>query len=71
MLQHLKPSEADIEKLALDETDLAQQARFAPFRRGFLGNLLIIIFAGSLGFIHALLTALWHRAFPPASDGTH
>ncbi len=65
MLQHLKPTEAAIEKLALAETDLSQQARFRPLRWGFLGNLFLIVLAAGTGFVHALLAALWRRAFVP------
>lgn len=70
MLSHLKPTDAAVERLALAETDLGQQAAFAPLRWGFLGNLGVIVFAGGLGLIHALLAALWRRVFIPFRDGT-
>ena len=69
MLQFFKPTDAAIEKLALAETDPAQQAGFTPMRWGFLGNLAIILVAGGLGLIHALLAALWRRTFPTSSQG--
>lgn len=65
MLQPLKPTEAAIEALALAETDPAQAARFAPVRWGFLGNLLLIAFAGALGLIHAALAAAARRVLAP------
>lgn len=68
MLQHLKPDEAAIEKLALAETDRRQHARFAPLRWGFAGNLLVLVLAGALGLAHALLTALWRKLVSPARD---
>jgi hypothetical protein len=70
MFPGLKPTEAAIEKLALAETDIRQQARFAPLRRGFLGNLLVMVFAAGAGFVHALLAALWRRAFSSHRDGS-
>jgi hypothetical protein len=70
MLQHLKPTEAAIKELALAETDPAQQSRFTPLRWGFPGNLALIVFAAGAGFVHALLAALWRRAFSPSRDGT-
>jgi hypothetical protein len=65
MLQPLKPTEAAIEELALAETDPAQHARFAPVRWGWLGNLLLIGFAGALGLVHATLAAAGRRVLPP------
>ena len=70
MLPQLKPTDAAIESLALAETDPRQQAAFAPLRWGFLGNLGVVVLAGGLGLIHALLAALWRWAFPPSRDGT-
>jgi|GEM_PF-6805960 len=70
MFHRLKPTEAAIEALALAETDIRQQSRFAPLRWGFLGNLLLMVFAAGLGFVHALLAALWRRAFSSPTDGT-
>jgi len=61
MLQFLKPTDAAVELLALAETDPKQAERFRPLRWGFLGNLGLIVFSGSLGFCHALLTASWRR----------
>jgi hypothetical protein len=66
MLQHLKPDEAAIEKLALAETDRRQHARFAPLRWGFAGNLLVLALAGGLGLAHALLATLWRKLFFPS-----
>ena len=63
MLQHLKPTDAAIESLALAETDLSRKSRFAPLRWGFLGNLVVILFAGGVGLVHALFATLWRRAF--------
>jgi len=68
MLQHLKPTDAAIKELALAETDPAQQARFAPLRWGFAGNLALLFLAAAAGFVHALLAALWRRAFSPSRD---
>lgn len=70
MLSPLKPTDAAIEKLALAETDLKQMAAFTPLRWGFLGNLGVIVVAGALGLIHALLATLWRRAFLRSRDGT-
>ena len=69
MLQHLKPTEAALEKLALAETDPKQQSRFVPLRWGFLGNFFLVVLAGSLGFLHALLATAWRQAFSPPRDG--
>ena len=63
MLQHLKPTDAAIERMALAETDLGRQAHFTPLRWGFLGNLAVILFAASLGLLQALVAAVWRRAF--------
>ena len=71
MLQHLKPTEAAIEKLALAETDPAQLARFAPVRWGLPGNLALIVLAGGLGLIHAACSAAWRRVVPSSSHGRH
>lgn len=68
MLEHLKPTEAAIEDLALAETDPAQQARFTAVRWGFLGNLLLIILAGGLGLVHAAFAAAWRGVFSPKRD---
>ena len=68
MLQPLKPTDAAIEKLALAETDLTQHARFAPIRAGFLGNFLLIIFAGGIGLVHAALAAAGRRIFRSSRD---
>ena len=69
MLQHLKPTEAAIEKLALAETDIRQQSRFTPLRWGFLGNLIVLVIAGALGLAHALFATLWRRAFSSSRHG--
>ena len=65
MLQHLKPTDAAIEELALAETDLSQKSRFAPIRWGFTGNLIVVLFAAGLGLVHALFATLWRRTFRP------
>jgi len=70
MLQHLKPTDSAIEALALAETDVRQQSRFAPLRWGFLGNLAVLIFAGGAGFLHAWVVALWRRAFQSPRHGS-
>lgn len=69
MLQHLKPTDAAIEALALAETDVRQQARFAPLRWGFLGNLLLIGVVAGAGVLHAAAATLWRRAFSPSRHG--
>ena len=71
MLQPLKPTDAAIEEMALAETDLAQRARFTPIRRGPLGNLLIILIAGSLGLFHAALAAAQRRILSSPRHGDH
>ena len=70
MLQHLKPAEADIEKLALAETDPHRPAQFAPLRWGPAGNLLVIAAAGGLGHVHAALASAWRRVFSSARNGS-
>ena len=69
MLSPLKPTDAEIENLALAETDPARHAQFAPVRWGFLGNLCLIGFAGAFGLVHAAFAAAWRRAFPVSRDG--
>ncbi|SDS26524.1 hypothetical protein [Opitutus sp. GAS368] len=68
MLEQLKPTPAEIEALALAETDPHRQSRFAPVRRGFLGNLLLIAFAAGAGFVHALFATLWRQTFRSSPD---
>ena len=65
MLQHLKPTDEEIELLALAETDVEQSARFAPLRYGPAGNLAVILAAGGLGLAHALASAVWRLVSPP------
>ena len=69
MLQHFKPTDAAIEKLALAETDPRLQSKFAPLRWGFLGNLTVILFAASGGFVHAVIATVWRRATPTSRNG--
>ena len=71
MLQHLKPTDAAIERLALAETDAKQFDRFLPLRFGLPGNLALILLAGGLGVFHALLSAVWSRIFPPSRKGAN
>lgn len=71
MLMSLKPTDAEIESLALAETDPRQQARFAPLRWGFIGNLTVMIFAGIFGLIHALLARLWRGIFSTPRNAGH
>lgn len=61
MLHHLKPTDAEVEALALAETDLLQQKRYAPLRYGFLGNALVLVFAGAAGLAHAAVSTLWRQ----------
>jgi len=69
MLQHLKPTDAAIEKLALAETDVAQLPRFAPIRWGRAGNLLLIAVAGGLGIVHAAVASAARAIFAPSRHG--
>ena len=69
MLQLLKPTEAEIEELALAETDPAQRARFAPLRLGRLGNLLLIACIGGAGLAHATLKVVGRRVLPSTPHG--
>lgn len=69
MLQHLKPTDEEIELLALAETDKEQSGRFSPFRYGPAGNLAVILAAGSLGMAHALARAFLRAIFPAQAKG--
>ncbi len=71
MLSSLKPTDSEIESLALAETDPRQQARFAPLRCGFFGNLAILLCAGACGLLHALIAHLGRRLFSSSRDGRH
>lgn len=70
MLPSLKPTDAAIERLALDETDPVQRSRFTPLRWGFLGNLLLIIIAGGLGLVHAAFATAWRGVFRPKPNAS-
>jgi hypothetical protein len=69
MLQHLKPTDEEIEQLALAETDMKQAGRFSPLRYGPAGNLAVILAAGSLGMAHALAAAVWRHISPAPAKG--
>lgn len=64
MLKHLNPTDKDIERLALAETDINQVQRFSPLRYGPVGNLAVILFAGGLGLLHAFALLTWRKIHP-------
>jgi hypothetical protein len=57
MLSLLKPGDAEIEALALAETDPRREAEFRPLCPGFLPGLLLLAGVGLLGLARALLNA--------------
>lgn len=59
MLKRLNPTDEDIERLALAETDISSLKRFSPLRYGPAGNLFLILLAGGLGLLHALALLPW------------
>lgn len=69
MLKPLNPTDKDIERLALAETDINQVQRFSPLRYGPAGNFALILLAGALGLPHALARLAWRKIRRPRSGG--